>query len=144
MDIIIFLLMWIGGFLTLLIGDYIWLGKIMRKTIIEDFKPYIELDKDGFTKMKIGIGILAWSIISLGCVYFVSNQVSSYLEAFGIGLFFGFILYACYDLTNYTFFMKYSKRFVIIDILWGTFICSMVSLSGFAVKVFIESRGGIF
>lgn len=144
MDIILFMIMWLAGFLTLLIGDYIWLGKVMRKTIIEDFRPYIELDKDGFTKMRIGIGLLAWAIISLGCVYFVSNQVTSYFEAFGIGLFFGFILYACYDLTNYTFFMKYSKRFVVIDILWGSFICALVSLSGFAVKTIIESRGGLF
>lgn len=143
MDILTFLLMWLGGFLILLIGDFLWLGKIMRKTIIEDFKPYIELDENGFTKMRLGIGVLAWIIISLGCVYFVSNQVNSYIEAFGIGLFFGFILYACYDLTNYTFFMKYSKRFVIIDILWGSFICSLVSLSGFTIKVFIQNRGGL-
>ena len=142
MDIITFLLMWLGGFLTLLIGDYLWLGKIMRKTIMEDFKPYIEI-KDGYTQMRLGIGILAWIIISLGCIYFVSLQAQSSFNAILLGAFFGFVLYACYDLTNFTFFMKYSKRFVIIDILWGTFICSMVSLSGFLIKTTIESRGGI-
>ncbi|MCH8519216.1 MAG: DUF2177 family protein [Nanoarchaeota archaeon] len=143
MDILMFLLMWLGGFLTLLIGDFLWLGKVMRKTIMEEFKPYIEI-KDGQTQMRLGIGILAWIIISLGCVYFVSLQVESVIQAIGIGAFFGFILYACYDLTNYTFFMKYSKRFVIIDILWGTFICSMVSLTGFLIKSSIELRGGLF
>ncbi|MFT4244871.1 MAG: DUF2177 family protein [Candidatus Woesearchaeota archaeon] len=144
MDILTFLLMWTGGFLTLLIGDYLWLGKVMRKIIIEDFKPYIELDKDGFTKIRLSVGILAWVIISLGCIYFASFQAQSSFNAILLGAFFGFILYACYDLTNYTFFMKYSKRFVIIDILWGSFICSMVSLSGFIIKNFIQTRGGVF
>ena len=133
MDWIQFLAMWFVGFVTLVICDYIWLGIVLKDMIQEDFKPFIEVI-DGVTQVRLGVGLLAWAIISLGCVYFVSMQATSIPHVLMLGAFFGFILYGCYDLTNLTFFKEYSIRFVIIDIIWGTVVCSLVSLSGYIVK----------
>ena len=140
MDVLIFLAMWLVGFIILVIGDTIWLGYILSDMIKKDFKPYIEI-KNGKTQMRLGIGLLAWAIISLGVVFFVSLNATSLIQALSLGAFFGFILYACYDLTNYTFFMKYSKRFVIIDIIWGSIICSFIAVGGFLTKNMLT--GGI-
>lgn len=133
MDIIIFLVMWLVGFIILVVGDTLWLGYVLADVIKKDFKPYLEI-KNGKTQLRLGIGLLAWAIISLGVVFFVSIDAASITQALGLGAFFGFVLYACYDLTNYTFFMKYSKRFVIIDIIWGSIICSFIAVGGFGVK----------
>lgn len=133
MDLVAFICSWLIAFLALVICDYIWLGIVMKETIIEEFKPYIEL-KENQIQIKLGIGLLAWAIISLGCVYFVSFQSESLMYALLLGAFFGFILYGCYDLTNYTFFKEYSLKFVIIDILWGCVVCSIVSGAGFLAK----------
>ena len=140
MDIVQFVCMWLAGFLTLIICDYLFLGIAVKDIIIEDFKPYVEV-KDGSVQVKLGIGLLAWAIISLGCVYFVSMQAVSIPNVLMLGAFFGFILYGCYDLTNLTFFTKYSVRWVVMDIIWGTILCSLVSLSGFLVRRF--AFGGI-
>jgi uncharacterized membrane protein len=51
-----------------------------------------------------------------------------------MGAFFGFVLYATYDLTNLTFIVNYPVKFVFVDILWGTFICSAISSVGFFVR----------
>lgn len=133
MDVITFLAMWLIGFIILVIGDTIWLGYVLSDMIKKDFKPYIEI-KNGKTQMRLGIGLLAWAIISLGVVFFVSIDATSIVQALGLGAFFGFVLYACYDLTNYTFFMKYSKRFVVIDIIWGSIICSVIAVGGLLAK----------
>lgn len=133
MDLVQLLSCWLAAFVILLICDYLWLGIAIKDLIIEDFKPYIKVE-DNSVKVRLGVGLLAWAVISLGCVYFVSMQTNSILGTIALGAFFGFILYACYDLTNYTFFVNYSLRFVIIDILWGSFVCSLVSLGGFMVR----------
>ena len=40
----------------------------------------------------------------------------------------GFIIYAVYDLTNAAVFTNYSYPTVIIDVLWGTFIFTLLGL----------------
>ncbi len=134
------MLSWVAGFITLLIGDMIWLGYVMQKSIREDFKEYVAFNKDGSIQIRLGIGLLAWAIISFGVVYFVTFQETSLLNTLLVGGLFGFILYACYDLTNYTFFKNYSVRFLIIDIIWGAIICSLVAGASFSVKTYL---GGI-
>lgn len=128
-----FFLSWLAGFITLTILDVIWLGYIIQDIIKEDFAPFITVT-NGSIDILLGVGLLAWAIISLGCVYFVSYRSKSITEVLKNGALFGFVLYGCYELTNLTFFTNYPIRFVIIDIIWGTIVCTAVSVSGYLVK----------
>ncbi len=128
-----FLLSWFAGFITLTILDIIWLGYVIQDIIVEDFAPFITIT-NGSIDILLGVGLLAWAIISLGCVYFVSYRANSFKQVLTNGALFGFVLYGCYELTNLTFFTNYPIRFVIIDIIWGIFVCTAVSISGFFVK----------
>lgn len=128
-----FFLSWLAGFITLTILDVIWLGYIIQDIIREDFAPFITIT-NGSIDILLGVGLLAWAIISLGCVYFVSYRASSFKEVLSNGALFGFVLYGCYELTNLTFFTNYPILFVIIDIIWGIFACTAVSISGYIVK----------
>lgn len=83
MDILLFILTWVSGFLTLIVADTIWISSLY-------------------------------------------------------GVLFGFVLYACYDLTNYTFFKNYSKRFLIIKIIWRSILGSLIVSVNFFIKIYIR------
>lgn len=128
-----FFISWLAGFFTLTVLDVIWLGYIIQDIIQKDFAPFTTIT-NGSIDILLGVGLLAWAIISLGCVYFASYQSQSFKEVLSKGALFGFVLYGCYELTNLTFFTNYPVRFVALDIFWGIFVCTAVSLSGFMVK----------
>jgi uncharacterized membrane protein len=67
-----------------------------------------------------------------------SGFVTSYQTALLYGAIMGLLMYAMYDLTNLTFLKDYPVSFVIIDIIWGTFLCSMVALSMFSFQNWIN------
>lgn len=49
------------------------------------------------------------------------------------GAFFGFITYATYDLTNLATLADWPLNVVIVDIAWGTVLCSWVALLSFLI-----------
>ena len=67
-------------------------------------------------------------LIPLGIGFFVlpksNNQA---LLALGWGAVYGLIVYGVYDLTNLATLKNWSLTMVIVDILWGMFICSLTS-----------------
>lgn len=133
MELILNLTVFLSMYLSIIILDYIWLGHITKKFIIREFGKLIKV-KNGKIEIKIFVGLLAWFLIALGCLIFSVNQSSNIYTAILLGSTFGFISYGIYDLTNLAFINNYSKKFVIVDILWGTFVCSVISGVGFFVK----------
>jgi uncharacterized membrane protein len=90
--------------------------------------------------MNLPVGLLAWFVIVMMIFVFVlkSGFVTSYQTALLYGAIMGLLMYAMYDLTNLTFLKDYPVSFVIIDIIWGTFLCSMVALSMFSFQNWIN------
>jgi uncharacterized membrane protein len=118
------------GFFTLLILDYIWLWYITKDFIIREFGNLIIVD--GWKiKVQLWAWLLAWFIISSMVVFFVTLKYNNYLDVALYGALLWFFSYAMYDLTNLTFITNYSIKFTIVDILWGTFACSMVALNSY-------------
>lgn len=120
-------------YLTLIILDYIWLGIITKKFIIDQFGPLISV-KEGSIQTNILVGLLAWLAIAGGAYIFAVAPSASVRQAALLGAVFGFISYAIYDLTNLTFITNYPVKFVFVDIAWGTFLCSAISSVGFFVR----------
>lgn len=120
-------------FLTIILLDYIWLGILTKKFIIEQFGSLVSV-KDGSIQIKLGVGLLTWFIITIGAFIFAVNPAQSLQNAIVMGATFGFISYAIYDLTNLTFIVKYPVKFVFVDIAWGTFLCGAISAAGFYVR----------
>lgn len=118
-------------FSSIILLDSLWLGFLIKKFIIREFKGLIEVKKDGNIKINLFAGVLTWIAIAIGCYIFVLRNSESFFETAFFGALFGFILYVVYDLTNLTFLKNYSKKFVFLDIAWGTFLCMMISLVGY-------------
>ena len=123
----------IGMFLTVIILDYIWLGIITKKFLIKQFGSLIKVEK-GSIKVNLLAGIITWFIIAIGSFIFVVSNSSNFLNTIFYGAIFGFVVYSIYDLTNLSFLKGYPLRFTFLDILWGTFLCSVISIVGFLIR----------
>ncbi len=138
MDIIKYILVYLSGFITILILDSIWLGYVTKDFIIREFHTMISLRPDGGIQFHLGVGIMAWFIISAMIVTFVTLRSSSSSEALIYGALLGCMSYAMYDLTNLTFLTGYSLRFTIVDMLWGTFVGASVALSSYTILTLLS------
>ena len=71
-------------------------------------------------------------LLSPFAVYIWAIQSSKSVgQAAAKGALVGAVLYGLYDLTNYSTFTKWTLEMTIVDILWGTFVCSVGAASGF-------------
>jgi uncharacterized membrane protein len=85
--------------------------------------------------------ILFYLFFLLGLVVFViapAVESGSLAKAILLGLFFGFITYQTYELTNYALVKDWPLIVVVVDIAWGMVLSSLVSAVTFlvATKVF--------
>jgi len=105
--------------------DMLWLGfianNIYRKGI-----GFIMKDSPNWTA-----AIIFYLLYLLGMVFFViqpSLEKQSWKYALFVGMFFGFITYATYDLTNLATLKNWPIHITLIDLLWGTFLGGSVSV----------------
>ena len=131
----------IAMFATIVVLDYVWLGIVLSDFLKKEFKPYIEKQKDGSIKIKLWAGLIAWALLSIGTYIFAVLGADNISIAILTGALFGLITYGVYDLTNLTFFPKYSKKFTIIDIIWGTVLCSIMAAVGYIVEMGVLNYG---
>lgn len=138
MEILKMLAVYLAGYTTIVIGDYIWLGNVAKNFTIREFGPLISVT-NGSIDIRLGVGLLAWAVIAALVYVSVihSGLANSYGSALGYGAIIGFLSYAMYDLTNLTFLKWYSVMFTIVDISWGTFLCGMIALSMFVTKKYL-------
>lgn len=80
--------------------------------------------------------ILAWLLIPLGLVVFVDKISKNYSQSIVYGAVYGLVLYGVYEFTNHAVLAGWTLKLVTVDVLWGTFLCS---LSAFILK-FSEKR----
>lgn len=119
--------------IAIIILDYLWLGIITKKFIIEQFGSLVTV-KDGSIQIKLLVGIITWIIIAIGVYIFAVHSSNTLAQTLLLGAAFGFISYAIYDLTNLTFITNYPVKFVFVDIAWGTVLCTALSYVGYLVK----------
>ncbi len=131
MEIIKILWVYFVWFLTLLILDYVWLGIITKDFIIREFWSLITVEESGSIKINLTAGLIAWLVISVMIVTFVTLKYNNIWEVVMYWALLGFLVYAMYDLTNLTFLNNYSIKFTFVDIAWWTFACTMIAVNSF-------------
>ena len=130
---------WVG-YAVILVGDAIFLGRVVHQYIIDTFGDLVT-SQNGSIDMKLWVWLAAWFVIVAMIFVFVlkSGLVTSYQTALGYGALMGFLMYAMYDLTNLTFLKNYPVSFVAIDIMWGTFLCAMITLAMYSFEKWINT-----
>lgn len=106
--------------------DYVWLGQIMKNFYIK------ELGKAIVPNIPAAIGVYA-AMALLILVFVLPIAGPSYMRVIGYGALFGFLTYAFYDLTNLAILTSWTIRLAVVDILWGTVLCAIVSVIAFSI-----------
>ncbi|MBN2459913.1 DUF2177 family protein [Candidatus Woesearchaeota archaeon] len=105
----------------ILILDFIFLGLIMKK--------FYDAQLSSFGRtLRLGSGLIAWSLIALGAVVLVLPFAKGYQTAALYGALYGLILYGVYDFSNFAILKDYTLAMTLVDWAWGTFLCTMTSI----------------
>ena len=110
--------------------DAIWLGFIAKDLYRSELGSLLT------NSPKWIPAILFYLIFLVGLVYFVINPGLLSKDIIKIligGALFGLIAYATYDLTNLSTINNWSLKVTIIDLIWGTFISTAVSLGTYLI-----------
>jgi uncharacterized membrane protein len=106
--------------------DILWLG-VIAKNFYQD-----QLGALFRENVNWGAAALFYSIFILGMVVFVIHpalKAGSVKLGLMLGMFFGLVTYATYDLTNLATLKNWPLKMVIVDIGWGIVMGGTVSAS---------------
>ena len=112
-------------FLTLLIFlgvDLTWLGLVAKNFYNKQLSAFPRTTN-------LPAAFLSYLLIVAGIVVFVLPRSSgNTTQALLYGAGFGLITYGVYDLVNLATLADWSFRMTVVDMLWGAFVCGVVSL----------------
>lgn len=120
---------------SFLIIDFFWLAKVAPK-LYKDNIGHLMADKPN-----IGAAAVFYTIFLIGLLVFVivpALQKSSLMHAGLYGAVFGVVTYATFGLTSQAVFKDWPTKISVIDMLWGAFLCAVVSIITYfiAQKIF--------
>ncbi|MBM3894454.1 DUF2177 family protein [Candidatus Dependentiae bacterium] len=113
--------------LTILI-DFVWLGFVANKIILNLIRPYVLFDSAGGLVVREWSAILCWLLLVFGVYYFVIRQGFGHETISRLilnGMLFGFVVYGVYDLTTAAIQTLWPIQMVFLDIAWGTALCGI-------------------
>lgn len=123
-------------FFSLAILDFFWIALLMKKFYVENMRSIGRLAGDSFEPV-IWAAVGVYIALAIGIVHFVLPKLdsgSSWLSCFGVGALFGLVVYATYDLTNYSTLKDWPLHLALVDMVWGTILCGLVTLLACFVK----------
>ena len=101
--------------------DFLWLGVLASGLYKRELGSFLRLSGDALTPITWA-ALIVYLAIPLGVVLFALPRVSSE-NLIGSSLFwgalYGIVLYAIYDMTNYSLIKGWPLKLSLIDICWG-------------------------
>ena len=80
--------------------------------------------------------VIFYVLYVIGVVVFAVNpalEEGSILVGMGYGALFGLMTYATYDLTNMATLKGWSKKVVIVDMIWGVFVTTLATSGAYLI-----------
>lgn len=118
------------SFAVFLAIDLVWLG-VVAKNLYAEKLGYLMAPKTNFTA-----AFVFYAIFIVGMLFFVINPAlakQSWQVALFTGMFFGFVTYATYDLTNLATIRDWPIMITIIDLIWGAFLSGATATISFLI-----------
>lgn len=128
MNIWFYIKLYLGTFAAFLLIDLVWLGVVAKNFYSKQLGSLLA-DKTNWVA-----AIVFYLLFILGTLIFVvvpALQADSLSRALIYGALFGFVTYATYDLTNLATLEGWPPLMTVVDMLWGTVLCTLVSGAGF-------------
>ncbi len=111
--------------------DLTWLG-VIAKNLYSQQLGFIMKDNVNWVA-----AVIFYLIFIVGIVFFVVNPAiinDNWRYALLVGMLFGFITYATYDLTNLATLKNWPLKITLIDLMWGTSLGGLTSLISFLIN----------
>ncbi len=117
-----------------LVLDWLWFTVFMKKFALEQLRPILKLNADGSMNANMVAAAGAYLCMTIIVTLFLESKLTGpfFWQGFFYSAAMGFLVFAIFDFTNLALFKSYPVSFVITDILWGTFLFSVV---GFCLKL---------
>jgi uncharacterized membrane protein len=115
----------------LLIFDYIWLGVFASNLYKRELGPFLRMSGNSLQPI-VWAALAVYIAIPLGIMLFVLPRVSADNvtgSALLWGALYGIVVYAIYDMTNYSLVRDWPLRVSLIDICWGGLLNAIGSLA---------------
>ncbi len=123
-----FLKLYAIAFVVFLVIDLIWLG-LIAKNVYAKYLGSLMAPKVNWIA-----AIIFYLLFIVGLVFFVIQPAvskDSWSYALLVGMLFGLITYATYDLTNLATLKNWPLTITIIDLIWGSTLGGLVSMITF-------------
>jgi len=119
----------IVAIIVYLILDAVWLGIFAKKFY---FRAFGDMARKNETSLKPNIlaSILSYLILAIGMAIIVFPNTSSLGTAILYGVIYGLAVYGVYDMTNMATLRGWTWKLSIIDLFWGIFASTIVSVAG--------------
>ena len=124
MTISFFLKLYAVAFVTFMAIDLVWLGVVARSFYRAELGHLMRAEVNWMA------AVLFYLIFVAGIVVLAvwpAIERESLAHAVTRGAVFGLVTYAAYDLTNLATLEGFPVRMVVVDMLWGTVLCTLIS-----------------
>ena len=114
--------------LVFLAVDFLWLG-LIAKGLYQRYVGHLFSEQVNWAA-----AFLFYFLFVLGLMVFViypAIKASAMMQALWMGMLFGLIAYATFDLTNLALLRGWPATITVVDILWGTVLSGIVSTAGY-------------
>lgn len=108
--------------------DFAWLGFVARGFYRDQMGHLMRTDVrwlPAFAFYALFVGAI------LVFVVLPAVERGSLARAALLGAFFGLVTYATYDLTNLAVMQGFRTQLALVDMAWGTVLCTLVSMAGY-------------
>ena len=120
-----FFIAYIGSLLLFVAMDFVWLGTVgaalYRSTLGDLLAPSVRLPPAIVFYLAYPIGIVVFAVMP-------ALRIESGLTALALGVLFGALAYATYDLTNYATLRVWSLQITIVDIVYGALASGVTAM----------------
>lgn len=128
MPLTVILRAYLIAFLAFLVIDLLWLGVVAKSFYMRHLEPFFA-ERVNWPAAFIFYILFVAGILIFAVLPAVEKQ--SLFRAAAYGALFGFFTYATYDLTNLATLRNWPVIIVVVDILWGTILCTAVAMAGY-------------
>lgn len=114
--------------LVFLAVDFLWLG-LIAKGLYQRYVGHLFSEQVNWAA-----AFLFYFLFVLGLMVFViypAIKASAMTQALWMGMLFGLVAYATFDLTNLALLRGWPATITVVDILWGIVLSGIVSTAGY-------------
>ena len=132
----LFIKVYAVALITFLLVDAIWLAVVARG-FYRKHLGFLLADQPNWWAAIAFYGLFLAGVVVFAILPAIS--MGSLWKALALGGFFGLVTYATYDLTNQATVKNWPWMVTVVDLVWGTVLCSTVSCVGYIAGRWLES-----